>query len=73
MIEESHRESAYQWIESLLDEIRTNIVEYSPELSKQAKKIQNLTKQIEDLMARQEKIKDYTVQLGAMMDWKIHE
>lgn len=73
VIEESHRESAYQWIESLLDEIRTNIVEYSPELSKQAKKIQNLTKQIEDLMARQEKIKDYTVQLGAMMDWKIHE
>lgn len=73
VIEASHRESAYQWIESLLDEIRTNIVEYSPELSKQAKKIQNLTRQIEDLMARQEKLKDYTDELAEMMDWKIHE
>ncbi|MCD8020328.1 MAG: hypothetical protein LUF92_12340 [Clostridiales bacterium] len=71
-IEVSHRESAYQWIESLLDEIRANIVEYSPELSKQAKKIQTLTKQIEELMERQEKLKNYTVKLDAMMDWKVY-
>lgn len=72
-IETSHRESAYQWIESLLDEIRTNIVEYSPELSKQARKIQMLTKQIEELTGRQETLKEYTTQLGNMMDWKIRK
>lgn len=72
-IETSHRESAYQWIESLLDEIRTNIVEYSPELSKQARKIQMLTKQIEELTGRQETLKEYTAQLGNMMDWKIRK
>ena len=73
VIEESHRESAYQWIESLLDEIRTNIVEYSPELSKQARKIQTLTKQIEELIERQNKLKEYTAKLGSMMDWKVQE
>lgn len=72
-IEASHRESAYQWIENLLDEIRTNIVEYSPELSKQARKIQMLTKQIEELTERQTKLKEYTAKLDRMMDWKVQE
>ena len=69
----SHRESAFLWIESLLNEIRTNIVDYSPELSKQAKKIQNLTIQIEDLLSRQKILKGYTVKLAEMMDWKVRK
>lgn len=69
-IKASHCESGHLWIQSLLDEIRSNIVKYSPELSKQAKQIQTMTKKIEELLARQKKLKDYTRQLDAMMDWK---
>lgn len=69
-IEASHRESGHQWIQSLLDEIRSNIVKYNPELSRQAEQIQIMTRYIEELIARQATLKDYTVQLNAMMDWK---
>lgn len=72
-IESSHRESAYLWIENLLDAIRTNIVEYSPGLSKYAKRIQDLTREIEELSLRKKKLKDYTIRLDEMIDWKIRE
>ena len=72
-IEESHRESAFEWIQSLLDEIYANIVEYSPELSKQAKQIKIMTEQIDELEQRQLKLKQYTEKLIRMMDWKISE
>lgn len=69
----SHQESGHLWIQSLLDEIRSNIVKYSPELSRQAKQIQTMTKKIEELIARQEKLEQYREQLMAMMDWKTTE
>ena len=70
-IEESHRESAHNWIHSLLDEILRNLVKYSPELSKKAQVIQRLTTEIEDLDQRQLKLKAYTERLSEMMDWKV--
>lgn len=69
-IEVSHRESAHLWIQSLLDEIRCNIVKYSPELSKQEKMIQTITKNIIELTKRQVSLEDYQQQLNAMIDWK---
>lgn len=69
-VEESHRESAYNWIQSLLDEIYSNIVEYSPELSKQAKQIKIMTSHIDELEGRQMRLKQYTEELQQMMDWK---
>ncbi len=69
-IDESHKESAHNWIRDLLDEINTNIVKYSPELSKQAKQIQDLSKEIEDLRDRQIELERYTEELGEMMDWR---
>lgn len=69
-IEQSHKESAFNWIQSLLDEIYENIVEYSPELSKQAKQIRIMTEHIEELEERQTKLKQYTLKLKGMMDWK---
>ena len=69
-IDESHKESAHNWIRDLLDEINTNIVKYSPELSKQAKQIQELSKEIEDLRDRQIELERYTEELGDMMDWR---
>ena len=70
IISESHRDSAHDWMQNLFNEIYENIVEYSPELSKQARQIQNMTKQIEALKARQVRLKEYTDQLSSMMDWK---
>lgn len=72
-IEKSHRESAFDWIQSLLDEINENIVEYSPELSKQAKRIKIMTEQILELEDRQDKLRNYTDKLRRMMDWKTIE
>ena len=72
-IEASHRDSAFKWIQALLDEIRENIVEYSPELSKQAKQIRIMTEQIEELDNRRIKLNEYTQELYEMMDWKLTE
>lgn len=70
-IEESHKKSVFQWIEELLDVIRENIVEYSPELSRQAKQIRVMTEQIEELEARKRKLNQYTDDLHNMMDWQL--
>ena len=56
-----------------MDEIRENIVEYSPELSKQAKQIRIMTERIEELDNRRIKLNEYTQELYEMMDWKLTE
>lgn len=70
-IEESHKNSVYQWIEELLDVIRENIVEYSPELSRQAKQIRVMTEQIEELEEKKHKLSMYTQKLHDLMDWQV--
>ena len=69
-IKESHDGSAKQWIDSLLDEVRENIVNYSPELSKLADKIKRITADIEDHEKRQIKLMEYKAKLQQMMNWK---
>ena len=69
-IEESHRESAHTWIQSLLNEIYNNIVKYSPELSKHAREIQRKTEQIQAWEQRKIKLGEYSKMLCSMMDWK---
>lgn len=70
IIKESHDGSAKQWIDSLLDEIRENIVNYSPELSKLADKIKRITADIEDHEKRHVKLMEYKAELQEMMNWK---
>ena len=72
-IEESHKESALNWIQNLLDEICENIVDYSPELSNQAKQIRVMSEQIAEFENRQIKLGQYTKELQRMMDWKLAE
>ncbi len=72
-IEESHRQSAHTWIQSLLNEININIVEYSPELSKHARQIQIKTEQIQAWEQRKLKLSEYSNRLCSMMDWEIVE
>ena len=69
-IKESHDGSAKQWIDSLLDEVRENIVNYSPELSKLADRIRRITADIEDHEKRQKKLMEYKDELLQMMNWK---
>ena len=69
-IKDSHEGSAKQWIDSLLDEVRENIVNYSPELSKLADKIRRIAADIEDHEKRQVKLKEYKEELSKMMSWK---
>lgn len=69
-IKVSHSESAHKWIADLLDVITQNIVEYSPELSRLAEQIRETTAKIEELIERENRLKEYTVKLEAMMDWK---
>lgn len=69
-IKESHEGSAKQWIDSLLDEVRENIVNYSPELSKLADRIKRITADIEDHQRRQIKLTEYKDKLSQMMNWK---
>lgn len=69
-IKESHDGSAKQWIDSLLEEVKENIVNYSPELSKLADRIRRITADIEDHEKRQTKLMEYKVELLQMMNWK---
>ena len=70
VIKESHDGSAKQWTDSLLDEIRENIVNYSPELSRLADKIRRITADIQDHEKRQVKLMEYKDVLQGMMNWK---
>ncbi len=72
-IEESHWESAFNWIQNLLDEINENIVQYSPELSKQARQIRIMTEHIEELEQRKIRLEQYKNELQEMMDWHYFE
>ena len=70
VIKESHDGSAKLWIDSLLDEVRENIVNYSPELSRLADKIRRITADIEDHEKRKIKLMEYKEDLMQMMNWK---
>ena len=70
IIKESHDGSAKEWIESLLDEIRENIVNYSPELSRLANRIKRITADIEDHEKRKTMLMEYKKELQGMMEWK---
>lgn len=69
-IKTSHKKSAENWLQCLLDEINSNLVKYNPELSRQAEKIKSITLEIQELVNRQEKLEEYTEELNAMMTWK---
>ena len=69
-IKESHKKSAYNWIEILLNKIRDNVVAYNSNLSKQAEQLRDLENEISDYERRQLQLEQYSEKLTAMMDWK---
>ena len=70
-IKKKHGSSFDGWCERLINKIRTNIVDYSPKLSEQAKEIEKETQKIEQLEETETTLHHYSEQIEALMDWKV--
>lgn len=69
-IKESHSASFETWATQLVDKIRTNIVNYSPKLSEQARKIEAETQKIGKLNETIETLTGYSNQIKKLISWK---
>ena len=59
------------WLKKLESTIRENIVDYSPQLSKQAKMIDEETRLIQGLQQTKSILEAYSDQITSLMDWKV--
>lgn len=58
------------WQENLVNIVRTNIVDYSPELKEQQTKINKETERIHDLQSRENHLKIYAGDIQSMTEWQ---
>ena len=70
MIREKHGKSFDGWCERLVNKITDNIVNYSPKLSEQQKKIDEETQKIEQLENTKDTLEKYSRQVRKLMDWE---
>lgn len=66
----SHHKSFSDWLEQLVDTIRINIVDYSPKLSEQARKIEDETRQIRALERTKQILQNYKEQIVSLISWE---
>lgn len=59
-----------EWGENLVNVVRTNIIDYSPELKEQQSAINKVTEHIHDLQTRQTKLQISAEKIQTMTDWK---
>lgn len=69
-IHNAYLNSFTAWEENLVNVVRENIVDYSPELKEQQQKINEETERIHDLQNRQNHLLIYAGEIRAMTDWK---
>lgn len=69
-IHDAYLNSFIAWEENLVNIVRENIVDYSPELREQQKKINEETALIHDLQNRQGRLQVYAGDIFAMITWK---
>ena len=69
-LKDSHYRSFSIWLEQLVDKIRINIVDYSPMLSEQARKIEEETRIIQELENTKEVLQNYKAQIVALINWE---
>lgn len=69
-IKESHCDSFETWRNQLVNKIRTNIVDYSPKLSEQARKIDEETQKIDRLTDTMRQLASYSDQIQDLISWK---
>lgn len=58
------------WEENLVNIVRSNIVDYSPQLKEQQRKINEESERIHDLQDRKTHLQVYSEDIHSMMDWK---
>ena len=68
---ETHEYYLMMWVDTLLDRITANVVDYNPSLNEQAKNIQDITAKLQELEKRQMDIATYTSDIRSMMEWSI--
>ena len=66
----SHNISFDIWLQQLVNKIRSNIVDYSPKLSEQARKIEEETRMIHDLENTKAILQDYKEQIVSLIKWE---
>lgn len=69
-IYEAYLNSFSGWEENLVNVVRENIVDYSPELKEQQMQINEETERIHELQYRQNRLQIYAGDIHAMTDWK---
>ena len=69
-IKDSHSDSFETWRNQLVNKIRTNIVDYSPKLSEQARKIDEETQRIDRLSDTIRLLGNYSSQIQDLISWK---
>lgn len=69
-LKDSHKESFNDWLQKLVEKIKSNIVDYSPTLSEQAHKLEEENRKIRDLEKTKQILQDYKKQIVALIDWK---
>ena len=69
-LKESHYKSYSIWLQQLVDKIRINIVDYSPRLSEQARKIEEETRTIRELEQTKTILQNYKEQIVSLISWE---
>ena len=69
-IKTAYRDSFAKWQDNLVNIVRSNIVDYSPELRELQRKIDEETNHIHDLQNRQNRLQIYKEDIQAMTSWK---
>lgn len=69
-IRASHLTNFQEWTNSLVDVIKTNIIDFSPNLQKTNKRIIEKNQQIEDYEMKLSQLKTYEQEVISFLDWK---
>ena len=71
VLKAEHSSDFETWINALINKIRVNVVDYSPQLSEKANRICEETRVIDGLKKTQVTLRDYSDKIDSFMDWKV--
>ena len=70
LIRSEHELKFYNWTQDLGILIKSNIIEFSPELKELDRKIEKISREIYSLEIQQKQITAYVTQIKRMISWK---
>ena len=71
VLKTEHSSDFETWLNDLINKIRVNVVDYSPQLFEKANKICEETRAIDGLKKTQATLRDYSDKIDSFMDWKV--